>query len=166
MSPTSSYQHQTVATIFQSPQSVILNILQRRSSGGNLARAEYTSHHILTINLAISATPMPSPLLELPFELRRAIWVYALTSETNTLRYNPGTRRFNVSQIGAGLLVTCRSISAETLYMPLRLNKLVFNVGTKDVDLWVLLAKLERLEQAAQYSLRLRLKIQKLEEKP
>ena len=93
------------------------------------------------------------------------IWEYALTSDNGTLQYSLDTKRFNVSQIGAGLLTTCSSVSAETLYTPLLLNTLVFDVGTVgDVDLWILLARLERLEQATQYRLRLDLKVQKIAE--
>lgn len=95
------------------------------------------------------------------------IWDYALRSDTGTLRYNLCSKRFDVSKIGAGLLTTCRVISSETLYAPVRLNTLVFAIDTMgDVDLWVLLARLEHLEQATQYGLRLDLDIQKVEEHP
>ncbi|KAH6638884.1 hypothetical protein C7974DRAFT_122892 [Boeremia exigua] len=105
---------------------------------------------------------MSSSLLKLPAELRNKIWNYALMDDTNTLLFNPRTKRFDISSIGAGLLTTCRSISAETMYTPLRLNTLVFSVGTiGDVDMWVLLAKLERLEQAMQSTLRLDLGVLK-----
>ncbi|KAF2629250.1 hypothetical protein BU25DRAFT_420128 [Macroventuria anomochaeta] len=105
---------------------------------------------------------MTSFLFKLPAELRNMIWNYALTSDTGTLQYNPSTKRFDVSHIGAGLLTTCRSISIETLYTPVRLNTLVFDTGiVGDVDLWVLLARLGRLDQATQYGLRLDLRIRK-----
>ncbi|UPX19942.1 uncharacterized protein EKO05_0010191 [Ascochyta rabiei] len=126
-----------------------------------------STHLAFRSSIRPSATQMPSPLLELPSELRNMIWEYALTNDTRSLRYNPDTKRFDVSQIGAGLLVTCRSISLETLHTPICLNTLFFNVGTiGDVDMWLLLAKLERLEQATQCSLRLPPTPQKLAEAP
>jgi hypothetical protein len=102
-------------------------------------------------------------LLNLPAELRNEIYDYALTSETGFLQYRTKTKRFDVSCIGAGLLTTCRSISAETLCLPIRLNKLVFDVTTRgNFDVWLLLARLDGLEQAAQYGLGLDLRLQKL----
>lgn len=73
---------------------------------------------------------MASLLLKFPAELRNLIWDFALTSDNYTLHYNTDSKRYNVSNIGAGLLTTCRTISAETLYTPLRLNTLVFDVST------------------------------------
>jgi len=64
----------------------------------------------------------PSSLLELPAELRNKIWDYTLTSDSKTLQYEPRTKRFDVSRIGAGLLAVCRSTSLETLYAPTRLE--------------------------------------------
>ncbi|KZM19115.1 hypothetical protein ST47_g9733 [Ascochyta rabiei] len=63
-----------------------------------------STHLAFRSSIRPSATQMPSPLLELPSELRNMIWEYALTNDTRSLRYNPDTKRFDVSQIGAGLL--------------------------------------------------------------
>lgn len=93
------------------------------------------------------------------------IWKFALKSDSGALCYNSSTKRFDVSDIGASLLTTCHAISAETLHMPVHLNTLVFatcQIG--DVDLWVLVARLERLEQVAQNELRLHLKIENNEQ--
>jgi hypothetical protein len=54
------------------------------------------------------------------------IYEYALTSPTGALTFNPATRRFDVSSIGAGLLTVCRSLSEETRYLPLQFNRLEF----------------------------------------
>lgn len=89
-----------------------------------------------------------SPLLALPAELRNEIWDYALTSPTSTLSFNADTKRFDVSAIGAGLLTTCRLLFEETRYLPLQLNRLVFEVPpSPSVSFMVLLAKLKRLEE-------------------
>lgn len=110
--------------------------------------------------LSVFAPGMSSALLKLPAELRNQIWQYALASDTRTLRYDSCKRRFDVSNIGAGLLTTCRSICRETLFTPLYLNTLIFSNGIYgNVDMWILLAKLERLEQCMEYSLRLELSI-------
>ena len=91
---------------------------------------------------------MSSPLLALPAELRNQIYSYALTSPTHTLTFNVQTKRFDVPAIGAGLLTTCRSLSEETRYLPLQLNRLVFEVASSpSVSFMVLLAKLRRLEE-------------------
>ncbi|KAH7349018.1 hypothetical protein BKA66DRAFT_392866, partial [Pyrenochaeta sp. MPI-SDFR-AT-0127] len=74
--------------------------------------------------------PSQSPLLALPAELRQMIWKYALTSPTSTLHYISRTKRFDVSQIGAGLLTTCHFIGTETQYLPIQLNQLVFEMTT------------------------------------
>lgn len=74
------------------------------------------------------------------------IWNYALTNNSRSLHYNGRMQRFDVSHIGAGLLSTCRSISLETLYIPLRLNVLVFDVDQVGyVDFTMLWVRLEGL---------------------
>jgi hypothetical protein len=88
-----------------------------------------------------------SPFLALPAELRNAIYTFALTTPSGSLTFNPSTRRFDVSSIGAGLLTTCRALFEETQYLPLQLNKLVFEIPVLHVKLMVLLAKLTRLEE-------------------
>ena len=89
-----------------------------------------------------------SSLLALPAELRNQIYSYALTSPTHTLTFNVQTKRFDVSTIGAGLLTTCGSLFEETRYLPLQLNRLVFEVpSSPSVSFMVLLAKLKRLEE-------------------
>jgi hypothetical protein len=90
---------------------------------------------------------MSSPLLLLPAELRNLIYSYALTSSTGSLCFNPITRRFDVSPIGAGLLTSCHSVFEETRYLPLQLNRLVFEMQVPSVWFMVLLAKLNRLEE-------------------
>ncbi len=88
-----------------------------------------------------------SQLLALPAEIRLIIWEYALTSSTGSLVYDFDKRRFDVSTIGAGILTTCHSMASETLYLPLKLNRLVFDVHTfSNVDFMVFLARLNRLE--------------------
>lgn len=83
-------------------------------------------------------------------------WDYALTDDTGTLPYNLDTRRFNMSDIGAELSTTCRSVSLETLYTPLRWNALIFDIiDSRDMDVWILLARLESFMQVMQYELRL-----------
>jgi hypothetical protein len=90
----------------------------------------------------------PSPLLSLPAELRNQIYTLALTSPTSTLPFNPTTRRFDVSSIGAGLLSTCSQIFDETRYLPLQLNRLVFDMESPcGVWFMVLLKKVERIEE-------------------
>ncbi|CAO2647149.1 Nn.00g080710.m01.CDS01 [Neocucurbitaria sp. VM-36] len=97
-----------------------------------------------------------SPLLSLPAELRQMIWEAALTSPTGSLTYDSSKKRFNVSSIGAGLLTTCHFVALETQYLPLQLNKLVFNMPTPaNVDFMVFLARLNRLEAALGWVLRM-----------
>lgn len=104
----------------------------------------------------------PLNLPTLPAELRNRIWDYALRSDTETLRWDPWTKRFDVTDIGAGLLTACRCTSGETLYTPLRLNTLVLDVGkVGDVDLWMVLARLERRVQETENGLRLDIWIEK-----
>jgi hypothetical protein len=108
---------------------------------------------------------MASPLLKLPAELRNMLWEYTLTSDTGTLRYDLVTKRFGVLRIGAGLSTTCRSISAEKLYTPIRWDTLVFALASwTDGNLRVLLSRLEALEHAMQYGLKLDLRIEGLTE--
>ncbi|KAH7079459.1 hypothetical protein FB567DRAFT_122706 [Paraphoma chrysanthemicola] len=86
----------------------------------------------------------------LPAEIRNQIYVYALTSPTGSLTFDPLRGRFDVSDIGAGLLITSRSLYEETRYLPLQLNQLV-------IDAWGymgLLSKLNRLEQDMGWMLR------------
>ena len=89
---------------------------------------------------------MPSPVLALPRELRNAIYSYALTSPTGSLTFIPCTLRFDVSAIGVGLLVTCRSLAEETRYLPLQLNKLVFHMPDSRVGFALFLCRLNELE--------------------
>lgn len=77
---------------------------------------------------------MASPLLSLPSELRLLIYEYALTSPTGTLHYCTTKQCFDYSSIGNGLLTTCSTIAHETLYLPLRLNTLVFGYGSNWED--------------------------------
>lgn len=86
-------------------------------------------------------------LLTLPAELRNQIYTLALTSPTRTLTFKPTTRRFDVSLIGAGLLSTCSQIFDETRYLPLQLNRLVFDMEGPSVWFMVLLSKMERIEE-------------------
>jgi hypothetical protein len=97
---------------------------------------------------------MPSTLLALPAELRNVIYTYALTSPTSSLTFIPSTRRFDVSTIGAGLLVTCRSLAEETRYLPLQLNKLVFHMPDFSVGFALFLEKLNELEEEMGWVLR------------
>ncbi|KAH8731986.1 hypothetical protein GQ44DRAFT_271014 [Phaeosphaeriaceae sp. PMI808] len=90
---------------------------------------------------------MSSSLESLPAELRNMIWEYACTSSTGILSFDSESRRFDVSQIGAGLLTTCRSLFEETWCLPLQLNRLLFQVPSPSVWFMVFLAKLNRLEE-------------------
>ena len=79
------------------------------------------------------------------------IWEYALTSPTGSLTYDTTKNRFDVSTIGAGLLTSCHFVALETLYLPLQLNRLVFDTPTlanANVDFMVFLERLNRLEAA------------------
>jgi hypothetical protein len=90
---------------------------------------------------------MSSHLLLLPAELRNRIYFFALTTSTGDLIFNTSQRRFNVSSIGAGLLTTCRSLYSETRYLPLQLNRLVFELPSRCVWFMPLLDKLNKLEE-------------------
>jgi hypothetical protein len=92
-------------------------------------------------------TITPSSLLSLPAELRNLIYTFALTSSTRALTFNASTRRFDVLPIGAGLLTTCSQLFDETRYLPLQLNRLVFEMDAPSVWFMVLLSKLNRLEE-------------------
>lgn len=69
-----------------------------------------------------------SPLIALPFEIRRIIWRHALTSPNKCLRYDADFSKLDLSAIGAGLFATCHQIALETMGMPLKLNTLCFDV--------------------------------------
>lgn len=89
------------------------------------------------------------------------IYEYALTSPTDALSYDTTKKRFDVSSIGAGLLTTCHFIALETQYMPLQLNKLAFNMPTPaNVDFMVFLARLNRLEAAMGWVLKMDVRFQ------
>jgi hypothetical protein len=96
-----------------------------------------------------------SPLLALPFEIRRMIWSYALTSPTGYLHYSadapyysvssPHTSESRSSQYNGSLLLTCHQICNETLHLPLKLNTIVFH---RDWEHHVWLQGLKRKEDA------------------
>jgi hypothetical protein len=101
---------------------------------------------------------MACKLLELPAELRVMIWQYALTNSFGSIQYDGATRCFDVSSIGAGLLFSCRSISSETVHLPLLLNTIVIDLGTVEfVDFSVQWTRLEDL--AAKHGLVPRIKL-------
>ncbi|KAF2448592.1 hypothetical protein P171DRAFT_440941 [Karstenula rhodostoma CBS 690.94] len=75
-----------------------------------------------------SRSDTASPLLALPFEIRRMIWCHALTSSNKRLRYDTNSSKLDLSPIGAALSATCHQIALETRHMPLELNKLCFDV--------------------------------------
>ncbi|KAL5436116.1 hypothetical protein PMIN06_010941 [Paraphaeosphaeria minitans] len=69
-----------------------------------------------------------SPLLALTFEIGRIIWRHALTSPKKRLLYDTDSSILNLSPIGAAISATCHQIALETKDMPLKLNKLCFDV--------------------------------------
>jgi hypothetical protein len=103
--------------------------------------------HSIPRKKALGSHNMSSPLLLLPAELRNRIYFFALTTSTGDLTFNTSRRRFNVSSIGAGLLTTCRSLYSETRYLPLQLNRLVFELPSRCVWFTPLLTKLNKLEE-------------------
>ncbi|KAF1847734.1 uncharacterized protein K460DRAFT_333042 [Cucurbitaria berberidis CBS 394.84] len=106
-----------------------------------------------------------SSLLNLPAELRQMIWDHALTSPTGSLTYDTTKNRFDVSSIGAGLLTTCHCVALETQYLPLQLNKLVFDIPTRtNADFMVFLARLNRLEAALGWVLKIDVRFSRKDE--
>jgi hypothetical protein len=84
-------------------------------------------------HLTLSAhetTITASPFLRLPGEIRNMIYTYALSSPKGYLRYSKAVARFDVLDIGVGLLIMCYFVAFETLYLPPQLNRLVFEPPT------------------------------------
>ncbi|KAL5380581.1 hypothetical protein DPSP01_007644 [Paraphaeosphaeria sporulosa] len=69
-----------------------------------------------------------SPLLALPFEIRRIIWRHALTSPNKYLLYATKSLTLDLSPIRAALSATCHQIALETTNMLLKLNKICLDV--------------------------------------
>ena len=99
---------------------------------------------------------LASRLLALPAELRHIIWEHTMTSSSGSLVYDSHSRRFDVSSIGAGLISTCHHTSQETKFLPLKLNKLVFDMPRLfSVEHLILLERLNRLEEQLHWVLRM-----------
>lgn len=106
---------------------------------------------------------MSSPLLCLPAELRNIIYEYALTSPDSNLHFDSESKRFDISQIGAGLLTTNRSLYMETRYLPLQLNRLVFVLRHTSMDLLMLFSRLDELEEEMGWILKRDVRFENLE---
>jgi len=94
--------------------------------------------------------PQPPTLLTLPAEIRHEIYTYALTSlPYRTLYFDySSTDRFDVSDIGAGLLTTCRQLYEETRWMPLQLNTMEIGITLEpSKKLLACVKKLEALKK-------------------
>lgn len=99
---------------------------------------------------SIAAMPQPPTLLTLPAEIRHEIYTYALTSlPYRTLYFDySSTDRFDVSDIGAGLLTTCRQLYEETRWMPLQLNTMEIGITLEpSKKLLACVKKLEALKK-------------------
>lgn len=99
-----------------------------------------------------SSSNSNSLLLRLTAEIRCLIFSCALTSPTSSLTYNATSMRFDLSNIGTGLLTSCHEVAIETQYLHLKLNTLIFDVdgegGLNSRDLNTVLRNLKRLEEA------------------
>jgi hypothetical protein len=51
-----------------------------------------------------------------------------MTASSERLHYSTSPGRFEVAGIGAGLLTSCHFVALERMYLPLRLNELVFQM--------------------------------------
>ena len=97
--------------------------------------------------------PQTSPLLRLPPVIRRMIWSYALTSDDAVLIYCKPRRRFYTDydqhpkgvKYRPSLIITCHEICLETLYLPLKLNNLIFPTTT---GFWDFYSSVQRKEGA------------------
>ena len=102
---------------------------------------------------ATTHTSSPSPLLRLPPEVFHRIASYALTSPTESLSYNFTDMRFDVAEIGVGLISTCHAIALETRFLHLSKNTLIFKTkmlkdGRVGRDLIAIVTGLEGLAKA------------------
>jgi len=116
---------------------------------------DHPAPHANDLDQPATTTPAsnPSPLLRLPPEVFHRIASYALTSPTSSLGYNFTTMRFDVAEIGVGLISTCHAIALATRFLHFSKNTLVFKTellegGRVSRDLITVLNGLEGLAKA------------------
>lgn len=129
------------------------NMTQHTQARNTSVSSQSLGYSVVTSTMSAKTQ---SPLLALPAEVRAMIWEFALTSPSGYLLFVQCTERFDVSDIGAGLLSTCKSVFEETRYLPLRLNVLHFH-ETQDLELpYVeIMTKLMRIETKNGWTLRI-----------
>lgn len=86
-----------------------------------------------------NATPRPTNLLTLPYELRRAVFSHYFTVEGG---YVFDTKSKKLTTVDGGpielsLIYTCRSIAADTSDLPWKLNSITFStMSCEDLRPW------------------------------
>lgn len=94
------------------------------------SRPRARKHHLKLLgpvpDHATTTQPTTSSFLSLPPEIRRIIYIYALTSPGSFLTYDWSRMRFQLQDIAFGLLTACHAIALETQYLHFKLNTVIF----------------------------------------